>query len=533
VSQPGAAGAGGQRGRRGRRGLRGQIVLSLGLVTLLAVLTTTYLALWIAGDTVRSQREGTALALATAAASAAGAALDPGQGIDAPANRRALLLTARRLGEAHPDIGVQVLTPDRGVVAAVPPREGGDTDPPLLVGVLQGVPPAFNYRARPGDGATELLAYAPIVGRDVTLGAVRVALPAPAPAAAVLARSGPLLVGLAVMDALLVLALGAFVLTRFVVRPLEAVERATAAVSAGDWEQRIDARLASEGPREVAALAAAFNQMTASLAGQREQLIRTEKLASVGQLAAGVAHEIGNPLAAVLGFVDILRLDAVPDGRMTIAERRDALDRVKAETQRIHRIIQDLLAYSRPSKEEAQPTDPREVLATALELLRPQARWKGVTVACEPEGPWPVALVSPGRLTQVFVNLLLNAADAMGGQGRLTVRARTGDDERTGVSERAGAGGRAGLVYIELADEGPGVPPELAARIFDPFFTTKAPGRGTGLGLAISRSIVEAYGGNLELVPGGARVAGRDAAEGAHAAAGATFVVTLPAAPSA
>src|SRR3970282_648042 len=108
------------------------------------------------------------------------------------------------------------------------------------------------------------------------------------------------------------------VITRLVVRPLRDMQKATARVSAGDWEQHI----APTGPQEIAALASAFHQMTSSRQGQREQLIRTEKLVSVGQLAAGVAHEIGNPLAAVLGYVDILRLDVeAGTPSMTSADR--------------------------------------------------------------------------------------------------------------------------------------------------------------------------------------------------------------------
>jgi signal transduction histidine kinase len=258
--------------------------------------------------------------------------------------------------------------------------------------------------------------------------------------------------------------------------------------------------------------------MTESLVRQREQLIRTEKLASVGQLAAGVAHEIGNPLAAVLGYVDILRADAAGDGPplMTGAERRDALERVKAETQRINKIIQDLLAYSRPTKEEAEVTDPRKVLQSAQALLTPQARFRGVKIRVQDpvstvgetvagrtgDRSWPRVLASTGRLNQVFLNLLLNAADAMDGQGVVTVACERLMDK----------------VRIRFRDEGPGISGDMARKIFDPFFTTKAPGQGTGLGLSISRSIVEANHGTLELIPTepGER--------------GATFLITLPAA---
>jgi signal transduction histidine kinase len=126
-----------------------------------------------------------------------------------------------------------------------------------------------------------------------------------------LRRSGLLLLLLAIADALLVLGLGFFVLTQLVVKPLGHLRRATALMTAGDWEPRI----AEEGPKEFAALASAFNQMTVSLSVQREQIIRSEKLASVGQLAAGVAHEIGNPLAAILGLRGHFALRSRRQGR--------------------------------------------------------------------------------------------------------------------------------------------------------------------------------------------------------------------------
>jgi signal transduction histidine kinase len=341
------------------------------------------------------------------------------------------------------------------------------------------------------------LAYAGIEAKGRIIGVARVALDAPAPVRVVLKRSGWLLLGLVCGDALLVLALGYFVLTQMVVQPLRKMERATAQVGVGDWDQHIELA----GPPELSALARAFNQMTSSLAAQREQLIRSEKLASVGQLAAGVAHEIGNPLAAILGYVDILRVDRAGSGALPEAERRDALDRVKAETQRITRIIRDLLEYSRPSHEEPSRIDPLVVVSSAQALLAPQARFHEVRITATPEaGPWPTVLVSQGRMTQVLVNLLLNAADAMDGKGQVSV-----------TCERA-----AGRVRIAVSDQGPGIERELRRKVFDPFFTTKPPGQGTGLGLSISRAIVETYGGTLELDPEVER--------------GARFVIDLPAA---
>jgi len=205
-------------------------------------------------------------------------------------------------------------------------------------------------------------------------------------------------------------------------------------------------------------------------------------------------------LAAILGYVDILRADAAGAGRLPDAERRDALDRVKAETQRINRIIRDLLEYSRPSHEEPSLIDPLLVVRSAQALLAPQARLRDVRITVAPdEGAWPRVMVSQGRMTQVLVNLLLNAADAMDGKGQVAVTCES----------------VAGRVRIAVGDEGPGIERELRRKVFDPFFTTKPPGQGTGLGLSISRSIVESYGGTLEL--------------DLEAARGARFVIDLPA----
>jgi len=494
VTSPGVALP--DRRRSSRFGLRAQILLGLAAVTLLAILTTGYLALWAAGDTLRVHRETEAVTLASAAARMASVVADRQGDITSSESREQLRAALSSLSERSGGIGFSVLSASRTVVAACPPRADRDVDPAIANSVVAGIPPVLHYRDSPGNGATQLLAYAGIEAKGRIVGATRVVLDAPAPVQVVLKRSGWLLLGLVCGDALLVLALGYFVLTQMVVRPLRKMERATAQVGVGDWDQHIDL----PGPSELSALAQAFNQMTSSLASQREQLIRSEKLASVGQLAAGVAHEIGNPLAAILGYVDILRGDAAGRGTLPDADRRDALDRVKAETQRINRIIRDLLEYSRPSHEEPSLVDPLAVVRSAQALLAPQARLREVRITATPEtGPWPAVMVSQGRLTQVMVNLLLNAADAMGGKGRVAVTCES----------------VAGRVRIAISDEGPGIERDLHRKVFDPFFTTKPPGQGTGLGLSISRAIVETYGGTLELDP--------------EAASGARFIIDLPA----
>ena len=486
--------------KRSRLGLRAQIMIGMTVVTLVAILTTGYIALWASGNTLRTQRESMAATLAAAVARSVAAEWVIHPDASAAERRSDLRVLLRSLAETT-GVDLSVIGRDRTELASWPTRKQGDFEAPVVTTSLAGGPPVINYRRMPGmAGAAgeDLLAYAPVeVGRRV-VAAIRVGLAASEPTGSVLRRSGLLLLLLAVADASLVLGLGLFVLTQLVVRPLANLRRATTLMAAGNW----DPEIAEEGPKEVAALAAAFRQMTVSLSGQREQIIQSEKLASVGQLAAGVAHEIGNPLAAILGYVDILRSDLAGKGDLPLADRKDALDRVKAETQRIHRIIRELLEFSRPSREDPVATDPLRVVQSAQALLAPQSRFREICVVTEPaEAEWPNVLVAPSRLVQVFVNLLLNAADAMAGKGTIRV-----------VCQEDGDGGK---VLLSVTDHGPGVAKENRRKIFDPFFTTKPVGQGSGLGLPVCRSIVESFGGTLELAA---------SADGE----GAKFVVALP-----
>jgi two-component system, NtrC family, sensor kinase len=461
-----------------------------------AILTTGYIALWASGDSLRLQRESMSATLAASVARSVAAEWPVQAGAVLPERRSSLRTLLRSLAETTHAVGLSVVGLDRGEIASWPPRRENDSDAPVISTSLAGGPPVINYRKALQGQDEELLAYAPIEVGGRVVGVVRVALAASEPTKSVLRRSGLLLLLLALADALLVLGLGLFVLTQLVVRPLGHLRRATALMTAGDWEPRI----AEEGPKEFAALASAFNQMTASLSVQREQIIRSEKLASVGQLAAGVAHEIGNPLAAILGYVDILRSDLAGKCDLPVADRQDALDRVKAETQRIHRIIRELLEFSRPSREDPVSTDPLRIVQSAQALCAPQSRFRDVRVLTTPASEsWPQVMVAPSRLVQVFVNLLLNAADAMAGKGTIVVACQQ-DGRR---------------VVLTVTDEGPGVAKENRRKVFDPFFTTKPVGQGTGLGLPVCRSIVETFGGTLELA---SSVAGE----------GAKFAITLP-----
>ena len=280
------------------------------------------------------------------------------------------------------------------------------------------------------------------------------------------------------------------VLTRYVIRPVEAMQRAAARATEGD----LSVRLTEQGARELAQLAVSFNTMTASvqdqlqrverqraeLAASREHLIRSEKLASVGRLAAGVAHEVGNPLQSIVGFTEILL-----KGGLSNDEQADSLERVRDETQRIHVIIRELLDFARPVEDAIESVDMLSVVEQSLQLVGPQKRLRQVQTELTGLSPLPPVKANGQRLIQVLVNLLLNAADAMHGEGTITITGRHLAKE--------------GRVELLITNDGPAIPEQDHGRIFDPFFSTKEPGHGTGLGLAVAQAIVESCEGVLTL----------------------------------
>ncbi|MEM9190515.1 MAG: ATP-binding protein [Myxococcota bacterium] len=285
-------------------------------------------------------------------------------------------------------------------------------------------------------------------------------------------------------------------LTYLIVRPVSLVTRASERLAGGAEQVQVPVR----GAGEVARLAVAFNAMASQLRDDRDkleqrlrelerttreletaqaQVLRNEKLASVGRLAAGVAHEIGNPLSAILGLVELVR-----EGDLDEDERAEFLRRIQQETERINRIIRELLDYSRRDPDEGEgQADVTEALDDALRLLGPQKIMREVRVEREGLDAPVRAKISLDKLTQVFLNLLINAADAMKGDGTIAIRVRTDKSD----------------IIIHVDDDGPGIDADVLPHIFEPFVTTKPPGEGTGLGLAVSHSILDAAGGELSV----------------------------------
>ncbi|HEX9857148.1 MAG TPA: PAS domain S-box protein, partial [Paracoccaceae bacterium] len=233
---------------------------------------------------------------------------------------------------------------------------------------------------------------------------------------------------------------------------------------------------------------------------QRNALHQKEKLAALGSLLAGVAHELNNPLSIVTGQTMMLRDEAERLGDTRLMER---CERIGAAADRCTRIVRSFLAMARQREAERRPASLATIIEEATELLGYNLRAAGVELETDVANDIPLLMLDAGQIHQVVLNLLVNAQHALEeveGARRIQVSARA---DHTG-----------GVVALRVADTGPGVPEGIRSRIFDPFFTTKPQGAGTGIGLAVSRGLIETHGGTLELEPTGK--------------GGAAFVIRLP-----
>lgn len=317
----------------------------------------------------------------------------------------------------------------------------------------------------------------------------------------------PLVLVTVAVDIAVFIVFGRYLVTRHVLTPLERLMRAADAVAEGD----LAARAPEAETRDFTTLGERLNRMTDRLLDAQSQLVRTEKLASVGRLAAGLAHEIGNPLGAIGTYVEVARRRG-GDPEITAGMNR--------ELERIDRIVRGLLEYARPKDEAVQALEVAAVAESAFELIKAQGAFKRCTARFDVGPDLPRVRGRAHALEQALVNLLLNAVDAVPSQGpvvlgvrrwvldpdRVHLAPRRSTDSGNRNFERApernaslptapdlSAGAVGALVFV--ADGGSGVPREDRARVFEPFYTTKEPGRGTGLGLAIVARTVFDLGG--------------------------------------
>jgi signal transduction histidine kinase len=293
------------------------------------------------------------------------------------------------------------------------------------------------------------------------------------------------------------------VFTARLVRPIEELTEATSRIAVGHWKVDVRARPGDEIGRLVDAFSRMGGELEAreeSLRQAHEELARSERLAALGLLGAGVAHEVKNPLNSIMGFAELIRQEDAVAGNETIQKY---LGIILSESRRATGIVAELLTFARNKPPVLERERVAEVAKFALELHAAQAKKAGIELGCELRDEGVEARLDRDQLCQVLSNLMTNAIQALdelppGAPRRLALRV---------VREGSWA-------VIEVADTGPGISREALPKIFDPFFSTKKASQGTGLGLAVSYSIVDSHGGKLEVTstPG----------------AGATFRVKLP-----
>ena len=323
---------------------------------------------------------------------------------------------------------------------------------------------------------------------------------------------------------LLVAALSWLFVWRVVGKPIKALKNGTEHLSLGELGYQIEER----SHDEVGELAHSFNGMSLQLRAANEEIVtwaktleerveqktselkrahdhvlHVEKMASIGKMAAVVAHEVNNPLSGILTYAKLLR-KWVASGQAEHEKREDAiqcLELIAAESRRCGDLVKNLLTLSRTAPMNVQPTDLRTVLDRCLLLVRHQLELGGIQLQVNLAENLPRVPCDPAQMEQVFLALIMNAIDAMPKGGNLWIEARLSPDETE--------------INIQVRDDGAGIAPDILPQIFEPFLTTKESGRGVGLGLAISRGIVERHNGRIDVE--------------SELGRGTNFTVTLPA----
>jgi two-component system NtrC family sensor kinase len=286
----------------------------------------------------------------------------------------------------------------------------------------------------------------------------------------------------------------AFYLARLLVRPMFQMQQAMGKIAHGDFTPIPEAECRSE---EFSTLFCAFNRMIDELQENQEQLVQSRKIAAIGTLTSGIAHELNNPLNNIVLTAETLKEDF---RELSPEEALALIEDILIQSERAAEIVKDLLDFSRSERPEFEPVAISSLLNDTLKLIKNQLMLSAVEP--ETELPTDLPLVSGDKksLRQAFLNLFINAIQAMPKGGTLGIRAYVPDGQP--------------WVKVDVVDTGVGIPPENLPRLFEPFFTTKEVGRGTGLGLAVSYSILKKHGGRIEVHSAPGR--------------GSTFTVSLP-----
>jgi two-component system NtrC family sensor kinase len=290
-----------------------------------------------------------------------------------------------------------------------------------------------------------------------------------------------------------------FILAKGIVKPVSGLADAARYIADGDFSHEVDIK----SNDEIGELGNTFNFMMTSIKERdakikefaQAKIAEAERLAMIGQLAAGVAHEINNPLTGILLYCDLV-LKAVPEG----SSQRANLERINNEAKRCKTIVKGLLDFARQTEPEIKPSMINKIVDDVLSLVKNQPLFHNIEIDKRIDSLLPRVNVDASQIQQVFINIILNAAEAMKGKGELAIAARQTEDKK--------------FILVSFADTGQGIAEDNLSKIFDPFFTTKETGHGTGLGLSISYGIIKKHHGEINVT--------------SELGKGTTFVIKLP-----
>jgi len=349
----------------------------------------------------------------------------------------------------------------------------------------------------------ELRICAPIFFEGRTIGGVAVGADLD-PLYQRLRSSESVVLGYIFLNATILVLFGSYLLSRTVIQPIrrlltitEKFDEWTTLIPAGESSRNEFGQLfrslkmmlhrLEANKDELKAHIASLEKANLEIKKAQDDMIRSEKMVTAGRLATGVAHEIGNPLGIILGYLELLKRGDLSDG-----EREDFLGRIEAEVNRIHQIIRELLDFSRGSGPDHEETAVHELIMETVRLIEPQPMMAQIEIRQALKAESDLVRAGAIQLKQVFLNIIINAADAMadvgmpsGGRSPKILVIETSSDDA--------------FIRVSFTDTGAGISQEAQARIFDPFFTTKEPGKGTGLGLSVCYAIIEGLGGAIRV----------------------------------
>ena len=465
-----------------------------------------------------------------------------GKSLSENLNRFVLLFT-----QGHPHFHFTVVNQDFAILADSRPEQAGKVLREIGLGKAMASGKIFAHGAGSEESfslmkKTPLLISGAWVFGDRTVGGIRAEIPLD-DLKETLFRSQSIIFLYVFLTAFLLIVVGSFLLSRVIINPLKKLVLMSEKIADGNLELMSG----PSGGDEVGRVLASFNHMAFRLREgrskmqeyihslekvnrelrlARDEIIRSEKLASIGRLAAGVAHEVGNPTGAILGYLNLLS-----KGGLAEAEKTEVLKRAENEAERIRRIVRELIEFSRPSPRLEEEVEVNEVIERALFLLSHQKKvWEQIHVVREFQRDLPRWKGNSHHLQQVMINLFLNAADALVSNdpaqtgGEKKIRITTGallpeeladylspgpqkkkEDRESSLLHVHGGSHPpspqevSSILRVEVEDTGPGIPAETLGRIFEPFYSTKPPGEGSGLGLAICMGILESYGGKISV----------------------------------